>query len=244
MSIIIGSATVVNVDNITDGIQSINWSVQLQTNRMWQLGSWNPYRTQVTKSLSCSVTTYAGVLSQVFLDVADSCEDSTAVKSIFINASSCPHTLNTFGPYNMYINGYSYSKNDPNSFATESWNFQLWINANDDGALDNDHFLPVPEPSVVIQGITEGNYSGDFEDSSYMGIIPKTAVDSGPVGYSVIGSQGEVSAGFPGIGNYNEITYCIVESIGGGLMGYESKAQGKTGSSQANVIHTPLYISS
>lgn len=245
MGVIIGSATTVTIDGTRDGFQQVSWSTQVQTNRMWQIGSWAPYRTQVTKTLSCSVTTYAGVLNPVNLDVADACEDSTAVKSIYIDANACanvPAAIEDFNPGEpMYITNYSYSKGDPTAFGTESWEFTLWVHADATGSLDPAHFIPVPAPSVVIQGITEGQYTMDFNDSAKVGLVPYAGVS--PPGYQIAGSQGSVSAGFPGLGNVDETVYCLVQRIGGGALGDDINDQGKTGSSQAPVQHTPLYIS-
>jgi len=246
MGVIIGSATTVTMEGaIRDGFQSVSWSTQVNTNRLWQIGAWGPYRTQVNKTLTCNVTTYAGVLTPVSLAPATSCTDSTATKTIYIDANACslPASQTDFDPEDpMFITSYSYSKSDPTSFATESWSLQLWVAADNDGALDP-HFLPVPAPSHVIQGITEGNYSGDFADISKMGVHLYTGNDPGvPAGYQITGSQGQVSAGFPGLGNVSDITYAILDGVGGGVLGDAFDDQGKIGTSQATIQHTPLYL--
>jgi hypothetical protein len=89
MAIIIGSITTVSIDGYTDGIQSVNWNINRQPNRLWELGSWDPYRTQVTATISVSLTTYAGVADVEPLQPADICANSTAVKNIVINATTC-----------------------------------------------------------------------------------------------------------------------------------------------------------
>lgn len=242
MGVIIGSATTVTIDNETSGFQKISWSVDAQPNRMWQIGSWAPYKTQVTKTLTCNVTTYAGVLSPQELAPATGCNDSLAVKDISVRANACsnvPQNIAVFEPGNMYIMSYSYSKEDPTSFATESWSFQKWVHADPNGEMD-DHYIPVPAPSVVIQGITEGNYSGDFSNPEDMGVRPYVGVS--PPGYRVSGSQGNVSAGFPGIGSASAIVHCIIDKVGGGVLGDLFTDQGLTGTSQANIQHTPLYL--
>lgn len=245
MGVIIGSATTVTMEGgIRDGFQSVSWTLDMQPNRMWQIGSWRPFRTQVGKTLTCNVTTYAGVLTPVNLSVASSCADSTATKEIVVDANACsnvPPNIADFIPGSpMYITSYSYTKDDPTAFATESWGLQLWVHADPTGSLDPNHYLSIPAPSTVIQGITEGNYSGDFSDPEKMGIRPYSGVS--PPGYEVTGSQGQVSAGFPGIGNVDEVIYCLIERIGGGVLGDDVNDQGKMGNSQATVQHTPLYI--
>lgn len=247
MGVIIGSATRVFVGGATvqtDGIQSASWTVDMGPNRLWQLGTWKPYRTQLQKTLSCQLTTYAGVLDRVNLSVANDCTDSTAVKEITIIANACsnvPASISTFNPGDMYITSYSYSKGDATGFATESWNFQKWVALTDEELVDPDHYIGIPAPSVVIQGITEGNYSGDFDDPTKMGVRPYQSVN--PVGYGVTGVTGNVSAGFPGIGDLNETVYCMIDRVGGGVLGDDADDIGKTGNSQANIQHTPLYIS-
>ena len=245
MGIIIGSATKVIIGGQkADGFQSVNWSVDVQPNRMWQIGSWKPYRTQVGKTLSCSVTTYAGVLPWMQLAAAEDCSGSNTKIQISVDANACsnvPANIADFiPPEPMYVTSYSYSKGDPTAFATESWSLQLWVHADPNSTLDRSHFIPIPGPSTVIQGITEGNYSGDFDTPQKVGITPYASVS--PPGYSITGSQGQVSAGFPGIGNVDEITYCIIEGIGGGVLGDEAADQGKMGNSQATIQHTPLYL--
>jgi len=221
MSIIIGALTEVNIGG-TDGFQSVNWNTNVQPNRLWQLGDWYPYKTQVTKTITVSVTTYAGVLGTVALVPASSCADSSAVKDISISPGACDVVVEGIDE-TMYITSYSYSKGDPIAFGTESWSFQVWKNP----GLSGD-FINVPEPTYVLQGIAEGTKSGDV---SNLGVVMD--VDS-----EVEGSQGSVSAGFPGIGNADINVNGIVTQIGGGTL----EEGGKVGQSSANVPHQPLYL--
>ena len=131
----------------------------------------------------------------------------------------------------LFITSYSYSKGDPTTFATESWSFQKWVDAAPPGHTPdpiNDDILYTGAPDYTIQGITEGNYSGDVTD---LGLV----LDADG---QVNGTQGSVTAGFPGIGNADVITYGIATQIGGGTL-FES---GRIGNSSASIPHSPLYV--
>lgn len=225
MGVILGTMTRVIVDGQDSGFQSINWGINSQPNRLWQLGAWEPWKTQVVKTVSVSLTTYAGVLSPVNLQPSTSCTDSTALKNITIDASACDPALSINQTFNrMFITSYSYSKTEPTGYGTESWSFQAWVDADTTGT----DFINIPEPTAVLQGISEGQKSGDVVN---IGVEFLTAGQ-------VTGSQGSVSAGTPGIGNTDTITLGIVSRIGGG----DLEAFGKTGSSSASIPHTPIYI--
>ena len=225
MGVILGSITTVDIEG-TDGFQNISWQVQVNSNRLWQLGNWSAYKTQVTKILTVNVTTYAGVLGSVNLIPNTSCDDSTATKDVVISASACGvgGTSVNFNEVGMYITSYSYSKGDPQAFGTETWAFQKWV---DSGVVGID-YINTSAPTFVLQGTAEGSYSGD---ASNMGIV------LAPNG-QVTGSQGSVSAGIPGLGNADTTTYGIVTSIGGGGL----EEAGKIGQSSASIPHQPLYL--
>ena len=179
MAVIIGSATQVVIDGGSDGFQSIQWSIQVQNNRLWSIGNWNPYGTQVLK---------------------------------------------TFNEQDMFIMSYSYSKGDPNAFGTESWSFQKWVDSEVTGA----DIINTVAPTAVIQGITEGNYTADSGLNVGMTLSSEQQVS---------GFQGDISAGFPGVGQANTITYGIVTNIGGG----DLEKAGKLGNSSASIPHQPIY---
>ena len=235
MGVILGTMTHVIIGSVDTGFQSINWNINSQPNRLWQLGRWQPYGTQVGVTITISVTAYAGALGTQSLAAATACIDSSAVRTITLNAAACDPTdaINeTFA--NMYITSYSYSKGDPVGFGTESWSFQKWLDSDDyinsNWSPTNNGIIQMPAPSYVLQGITEGNWSGD--DQTIVGL----AFYAGP--YEVIGQQGSVSAGIPGIGNADTTHMGIVQSIGGGSI----EAGGKIGQASASIPHQPLYV--
>jgi len=227
MAIIIGSMTIVTIDGAADGFQSVSWSTQVQPTRLWELGSWSMYKTQVAKTITASVTTYAGVLNSITLEPNTSCMDSTARKNITISITQCGDGgLPTMEDLtDMFVTSYSYSKGDPNAFGTETWQYQKWVEADAAG----DDFINMGAPTYVIQGKAEGNISGNVTSP---GVVLELAGQ-------VTGQQGNVSAGFPGMGNFDETTYGLVSAIGGGAL----EEAGKMGQSSATVPHQPLYLS-
>lgn len=223
MGVILGTMTEVIVGGVSDGFQSINWNINAQPTRLWQLGSWLPWNTQLAGTVSLNITSYAGALSSINLEPASSCDKSTAVKTVTLNAQSCsPGTSVNEEFEDMFITSYSYSKGDPIGFGTETWAFQAWIETNVGGYVNS------PAPSTVLQGISEGSRSGDNFDRGVE--LNATTI--------VTGSQGSVSAGIPGIGNADTIELGIVTRIGGGLL----EALGLVGQSSATIPHQPLYI--
>ena len=226
MTVILGSLTQVNIGGVTDGIQSVNWATQRQPTRLWQLNSWSPYKTQVNKTYTASVTTYAGAFGQTNLTPSTSCVNSTASDYIIITITPCMGFIAQGINETMYLTSYSFSKGDPNNFATESWSYQMWV----DSDVTGSEFINSGAPSVVLQGISEGSWSGEAGDDS---IVLDT---SG----RVTGSQGSVSAGTPGIGNADETEYGIVTRIG--VVTSYTHPGGEIGQAQASIPHTPLYL--
>lgn len=230
MGVILGVMTTVSIDGVDTGYQSVNWNINRQPNRLWQLGAWQPWRTQVGTTVTLSVTAYAGALAEQTLRASTSCEISPASKTISLDAQSCdPATTVTFTYQNMFLTSYNYNKGDPIGFGTESWSFQKWVESGVGG-----DFLEIPEPNYILQGITEGQKQGNVTN---VGLEFFTDSEAGGE-HIVTGQQGSVSAGIPGLGNADEIQIGLVKQVGGGSL----EDGGKTGSSSATIPHTPLYI--
>ncbi len=230
MGVVLGTMTTVVVNGTDSGFQSVNWNINRQPNRLWQLGDWVPYRTQVGTTVTVSITAYAGALGTQSLRASTSCEISPASRTITINAETCDVGAIYETWDNMFITSFSYSKGDPIGFGTESWSFQKWL----ESGVAGDYIVNIPEPTYIVQGASEGSRSGTFTDLDDTGLV----FYPGDQGQLVTGSQGSVSAGFPGIGNADDITLGIVQQIGGGLL----EAGGKIGQSNATIPHQPLYI--
>lgn len=237
MAIILGGMTQVMIGTTTDGFQSVSWNIDRQPNRLWQLGSWDPWRTQVGATISVSVTAYAGAIAAITLSPSTSCADSTAIKRVRIIAQTCDAAPVTIDYTSMFLNSYSYAKGDAIGFGTESWSFQRWI----ESGVAGSSFIQIPAPTYVLQGRAEGSRSGNVGNGSTdLGI--HFLADPGPAPatnyHIVVGNQGSVSAGFPGVGEANYIQLGLVDRVGGGLL----ESGGKTGQSNATIPHQPLYL--
>lgn len=219
MAIIIGSATTVN----WSGVISAQWGVNPQVNRLWQLGSWQPYRTHVTTVETVSLTVYAGAGPTIPLAAATSCVDSNAKINVNISPAGC--TAGAVGTTGFFfLSSYSYSKGDAIGLGQQSYSAQRWVTKGDSGNI-----IYSIAPTRVIQGASEGNESKDT------GLVTGVTFANG---YNVEGSQGSVSAGFPGVGSSNTVTYGIANQISNGSL----KNDGKVGQAQVNIPHQPLYF--
>lgn len=240
MSVILGTMTTISVDGYSDGFQSISWNIDVQPTRLWQLGQWTPYATQLSATVSVSLSTYAGVLSFISLQPSTSCADSNASKRIVFSAQACDPAAAVSFDKILFINSYSYAKEDPVGFATESWSFQGWLTPSDPELAavsplftpGGGGFLLSDAPTYVLQGISEGSRSGDVGNGTTdLGVdfLANTVVE---------GKQGSVSAGSPGVGNADVTSLGVVTRIGGGLL----QAAGQMGRSSASIPHQPLYV--
>lgn len=219
MGVIIGAATVTGID----GSISAQWGVQAQMSRLWNLGSWTPYKTVVTKIETVSITAYAGAGPSITLTPPAGCSDSGAKFNVSIVPGACGGGGGSGITGSFYLMSYSYSKGDPIALAQESYSGQRWP----DGGGSSGDVEYVAEPSLVLQGPSEGSATG-------LG----TSAVTFAAGPTVEGSQGSVSAGFPGLGQSDETTYGIISKVGGGTL----KSDGDVGQANASVPHQPLYI--
>ena len=224
MAVILGTTTTVIVDGSDTGFQSVSWGINRQTTRLWQLGSWGPYKTQVAMTISVNITSYANTLSYVNLEPSSSCTNSSAHSHIVINAAACGAGAVGVNEDNMFLNSYSYSKGDPIGFATESWGFQKWVQSD----VVGEEFINTIAPTYVLQGITEGSRSGDVTN---IGVV----YDSEGI---VSGEKGSVSAGVPGKGASDTTELGIVTRVGGGSL----EEGGKIGQSSASIPLVPIYV--
>lgn len=235
MAVILGSMTSVTVDGNSDGYQSANWNRQVQNNRLWQIGQWVPYTTQVTITETVSLTTYAGALDQLVLDVTTSCSDSTAEKIVIIDPQSCSALTGLGISGNFFVTSYSYSKGDPQGFGTETWSLQRWVDATGEtvgipGSPQGDSLIGTAAPDYVLQGISEGTYSNEGMSVADVGIT------AGVMGAP--STQGSVSAGFPGQGSATVVETTIPTAVGAGAI----NAPGGLGQSSVTIPHQPLYV--
>lgn len=227
MAIIIGSSTQVTGD--VQGVISVQWGISPQINRLWQLGSWDPYAQLATRVTNVSVTCYAGGGPSINLQPSSSCVDSDATLNLTINPGACsalPTGLG--GSFVVYLSSFSYNKGDAVGFGQQSYSGQTWPGgAGPGGGGANVEFTDAP--TVVLQGRAEGTSTTD------------AGLDTGvtfSTGWDVYGVQGNVSAGFPGVGQADEVRNGLVNQISNG----DLRNDGKVGQASVNIPHQPLYF--
>jgi len=227
MAIIIGANTQVTGD--VQGVISAQWGISPQINRLWQLGSWDPYNQLATRSTNVSLTIYAGGGPTINLQPAAACVDSSAKLNVTITPGSCgviPAELG--GSFTVYLSSFSYSKGDAVGFGQQSYSGQDWPGgAGTGGGGATVEFTDAP--TVISQGRAEGTETID------------TGLDTGVSfsgGWDVYGTQGSVSAGFPGIGQADSVRNGLIDQISNGSL----KDDGKVGQASATIPHQPLYF--
>ena len=236
MTIILGSMTTVDIDGVVDGFQSISWNTQVQNTKLWSIGQWVPWTTQVSTTETVNVTSYAGVLSTLSLTPSTGCEDSGAQKTVTINPTSCGGPVTGITNDTFFVTSYSYSKGDPNGFGTESWSLQRWIDSTDLNVGtpgEANSVVGQGAPNFILQGISEGTYSNDGMT------VLEVGVNGGTLGSP--STQGSVSAGFPGLGNVTVVENVTQpSSVGSGAV--TVPAGGGTGQSSISIPHQPLFV--
>lgn len=227
MAIIIGSNTQIGGD-IAGGIISAQWGISPQINRLWQLGSWSPYHQLATRVTNINITCYAGAGPKIDLQPADSCANSSALLNLTISPGGCGDIPpDVGGTFVVYLSSFSYNKGDAIGFGQQSYSGQYWPGGAGSGGGENVIFTDAP--TVVLQGMSEGNESAD--DGLDTGV-------SFSGGWDVYGTEGNVSAGFPGTGSANIIRQGLVNQISNG----DLRNDGKTGQSSVTIPHQPLYM--
>jgi len=219
MAVIIGAGTqVVGMA----GVVSANWDLNPSIQRLWVLDSWSPYDTILQAQQNVTITVYAdGGPGTIDLVPSTSCTDSTATFSVTIIPASCSAVIS--GPSgDFYLTSYSYSKGDTRGYGQQSFVGTQW---------QNDPVAGIEEPSLVLLGISEGQYNGDLS-------LAQMGVTANPPDAS--GYAGSVSAGFPGLGQADTTYHAIFNSVG--IPGAIGKLDGYLGNASVTVPHQPLWL--
>ena len=206
-----------------------------QIERLYELGSFNPYDTQVTRTRTISVNVYGskpdGTGGSLPLDVtpSTSCVDAS-VTNITVNPASCVASLLPFaGDY--FLNSYGYSK-DNLGFGQETWSFTSKPEITDySGTI------------VMLRGIAEGTIAtGDgVMLAAYQGVTIDAAASDDSLGNTIEGESGSVAAGTPGIGNFDVQRHVIVTTVGGSR-GKHADIDGQTGAVSISIPLTPVFL--
>lgn len=210
-SIVIGSATQVSFYGAC--VISANWGYNPGPQRLYCIGSWNPYDTYYRPTETLNLTIYApGPTYDV--EPTQTCADANTLNASITPAACGDDNYGTLGGQ-WYGTSYSYTKDDASLPGQESWSLTKWQN------LDANTPSNTVEPTYVMRGISEGQATNNA------GVL-----FTGELSNSYTGN---VSAG--GFGRADTLDAGVVERVGGG-----SSAAGETGQGSVSIPYTPLYI--
>lgn len=236
MAVIIGAGTtVVSSQFPNGGILSVQFGFNPQVDRLYQLGSFSPYDSTVTKTRTISVNVYGkkadGTGGSLPLTVPPStaCVDADAI-NITVNPASCVGSLLPFAD-NYFLNSYSYAK-DNLGFGQETWAFTT------KPVIDN-----YSGTIVMLRGIAEGTIATGpgIMTPLDMGVIVDDPASNDAFGAPIEGESGSVQAGTPGIGNFDIQRFVIATTVGASK-GKGVGADGFSGDASISIPLTPVFL--
>jgi len=212
MAFIISSATFVTGLG-TRGIISVNLSLSPQIQRLYDIGYTDPYDTNTIEQNSLAIVRY-GPGPTYSVEASDVCEDANSL-TIKVTANGCGSGDDVDYEDDFFVSSYSYTK-DVQGFGQESWSMVT---------------RPIPTTGadfIMVRGIAEGQTTPDGNTGQTTG----ARIASG----SVSGKEISVTAGSPGIGTADEVTFGIIDQIGGGTGKYD----GFTGNANVSIPYSPI----
>jgi hypothetical protein len=236
MAVIIGAGSnVTSTQFSNNGIVSVQFGFNPQVQRLWELGSFSPYDSFVTKTKTLTINVYGskpdgtGGSSQLSVTPSTTCTDAGTV-TIGVQPASCTSSIADFSD-DFFITGYSYQKENL-GYGQETWTFTS------KPIIDN-----YTGTIVMLRGIAEGQVAtGDgIMTSTQMGVVVDETASNDSLGAAIEGESGSVQAGTPGIGEYNVQRYVIVTAVGGSV-GKHSSVDGYSGQANIQIPMTPVYI--
>jgi hypothetical protein len=232
MAVIIGGGTIVSTSLFPQGgITAVSFGIQPNINRMWQLGSFSVYDTTSTSQRNLSITAYGkkangqGGSQVTALTPSTSCADAGTI-IVTITPGECDGAVDPFTD-DFFATSYSYSKDRATS-GQESWSFNS---------------KPIHDSYVgniyMLRGIATGQYlyGGGVLSAVNMGIVVDETSSKDSNGNWIEGETGSVSAGSPGIGDYDVTREVVFSQVGGSI----SVADGYKGNAQVQIPYTPVY---
>lgn len=236
MAVIVSAGTLVEIPSLFSdgGFISINFGVDPQINRLWQLGSYTPYDTYTMSQRSFSLTAYGqqpdGTGGSLAYDVSasTSCQNPSNPLTISVTPASCGYTIDPFSD-TYWPTSYSYNK-DRFGWGTESWSF----------TTEPEFDIPYAGTILFLRGIATGQVlTGDgMMPAADVGVVYDTASSQDSGGNWIDGENGSVSAGNIGIGEYNIQREYVVTSVGGSL----GKSDGYKGQAQISIPMQIVYV--
>ena len=185
MGIIIGSMTNVGFGGAC--VISASWSSSSNVERLYCIGSWDPFLLTSKPTQSLNITLYAPGPSYSTAQ-SRSCSTTNSIGAS-VSAAGCGGGGGGVSG-SWFVSSYSYSKESSIMPGQESWSMIQWLSGQGIGA-----------PTAILRGIAEG------EGSVGSGIIFGG-------GYTVTANSGSVSAN--GIGRSDTVTQGQVAGVGGG----------------------------
>lgn len=234
-AVIIGAGTSVSIPSLfpQGGYVSVNFGIQPEVSRLWELGSYSPYTTYTTKQRSFSLVAYGkkpdgtGGSNSISVTPSISCANPTPIP-ITVTPTSCGYTITPFSG-NYYPTSYSYSKD------TFGWGQESW-------AFITEPILDVPYNGTILflRGIATGQIStgAGFMTEAECGVQYDAAASKDFNGNWIDGESGSVQAGFPGIGEYTIQREHVVTYIGGS----NGKKDGYKGNSSVSIPMQTVYV--
>ncbi|MCK5016495.1 MAG: hypothetical protein KAS32_05415 [Candidatus Peribacteraceae bacterium] len=234
-AVLIGQGTYVSIPSIfpDGGFVSINFGVDPQMQRLYELGNFQPYDTYTQRQRSFSLTAYGkrengtGGSTQLNVEPSVTCASPTPIV-IDVTPASCGYTIVPFsGDY--YPSSYSYTKENL-GWGQESWSFVT------EPIFD----IPYAGTVLFIRGIATGQVStgaGQL-DPVDQGIVYDTAASQDSNGDFIDGESGSVAAGFPGLGQFNIQRELVVTYVGGSV----GKSDGYAGAANVTIPMQTIYV--
>jgi len=216
-------------------VVSVQFGFDPQVERLYQLGSFSPYDSTVTKTRTLSLNVYgkkangSGGSSPLAVPPSTTCADADAL-NITVNPASCVGSLLPFIE-DYFLTSYAYSK-DNLGFGQEAWGFT------------SKPVIPGFAGTIVmLRGIAEGTIgTGPGEMAAAdMGVVIDDPASNDSFGAPIEGESGSVQAGTPGIGNFDIQRHVIATTVGGSK-GKGTGADGLTGQASISIPITPVYI--
>lgn len=236
MSVVIGAgSTVVSSQFPNGGILSVQFGFNPQVERLYQLGSFAPYDSTVTKTRTLTLNVYgsrpdgSGGSLPLSVTPSTSCVDAGTI-SITVNPASCVGSLLPFVD-DYFVTSYSYSKENI-GYGQESWSFT------------SKPVIPSYTGDIVmLRGIAEGTIATGpgIMTSAQMGVAVDEAASNDAFGAPIEGESGSIPAGTPGLGNYDIQRYVIVTSVGGSI-GKNTAVDGYAGQASIQIPNTPVFL--
>jgi hypothetical protein len=138
MGIVLGAGTTASFAGAC--VISASWSVSLNTQRLYCLGSWTPDQTIERPTQTLNLTIYSPGTPYETIPTTE-CVDANQVAAS-INPAACGDTVGELTG-TWFVTSYSFSKDDAILPGQESWSLQQWTGDN--------------PPNYVIRGIAEGS---------------------------------------------------------------------------------------